>query len=98
MVRDVAETTPKRTRLGMPEAFAGCHTAGVEGYLLEGHVPAAEVQRLLAARPAAIGLAVPGMPVGSEMSMVSVSHTLRCSSDFNPPPKYVSRCTEKTDK
>jgi len=64
-VRDVVDTTPERKRLGMPEAFAGCHTATVAGYVLEGHVPAAEVKRLLADRPAAIGLAVPGMPVGS---------------------------------
>ena len=64
-VKDVVDTTPERKRLGMPEAFAGCHTASVAGYVLEGHVPAAEVQRLLAERPAAIGLAVPGMPLGS---------------------------------
>ena len=64
-VKDAVDTTPERKRLGMPEAFAGCHTATVAGYVLEGHVPAAEVQRLLAERPAAIGLAVPGMPIGS---------------------------------
>ena len=64
-VKDVVDTTPERKRLGMPEAFAGCHTASVAGYVLEGHVPAADVQRLLADRPAAIGLAVPGMPIGS---------------------------------
>jgi hypothetical protein len=64
-VKDVVDTRPERKRLGMPEAFAGCHTASVAGYVLEGHVPAAEVQRLLADRPAAVGLAVTGMPVGS---------------------------------
>jgi hypothetical protein len=64
-VRDVADPGPERRRLGMPEAFAGCHTATVSGYVLEGHVPASEVQRLLAERPAALGLAVPGMPGGS---------------------------------
>jgi len=64
-VKDVVDTAPERKRLGMPETFAGCHTATVAGYVLEGHVPAAEVQRLLADRPAAIGLAVPGMPIGS---------------------------------
>jgi hypothetical protein len=64
-VRDVVDTTPERKRLGMPEAFAGCHTATVSGYVLEGHVPAAEVQSLLASRLDAIGLAVPGMPLGS---------------------------------
>jgi hypothetical protein len=63
--KDVADTTPERRRLRMPESFAGCHTATVEGYVLEGHVPAAEVTRLLADRPDAIGLAVPDMPIGS---------------------------------
>ncbi|MEO7940811.1 MAG: DUF411 domain-containing protein [Burkholderiaceae bacterium] len=64
-VTDVANTAPIRQRLGLPERFAGCHTAVVDGYVIEGHVPAAEVRRLLASRPKAIGLAVPGMPVGS---------------------------------
>lgn len=50
---------------GIPEAMTSCHTARVEGYLLEGHVPVADVRRLLIARPEAIGLAVPGMPMGS---------------------------------
>ncbi|MDM0021229.1 DUF411 domain-containing protein [Variovorax saccharolyticus] len=54
-----------RKRLGMPERLASCHTAVVEGYALEGHVPAADVKRLLALKPPAVGLAVPGMPVGS---------------------------------
>jgi hypothetical protein len=64
-VREVADTVPVRARLGLPERFGSCHTATVDGYVLEGHVPTAEVQRLLAARPTAIGLAVPGMPLGS---------------------------------
>lgn len=46
----------------MPDSYASCHTATIEGHVLEGHVPAAEVKRLLAAKPKAIGLAVPGMP------------------------------------
>jgi len=54
-----------RARLGVPEAFGSCHTARVEGYVVEGHVPAADIQRLLRERPAALGLAVPGMPIGS---------------------------------
>ena len=49
----------------MPERFGSCHTATVEGYVLEGHVPAIEVKRLLEAGTKAIGLAVPSMPVGS---------------------------------
>ena len=54
-----------RTRLGMPIDFGSCHTGVVDGYALEGHVPAREVRRLLAERPEAIGLSVPAMPRGS---------------------------------
>lgn len=57
--------TAMRKRLGVEMAYASCHTARVGGYAIEGHVPAREIRRLLAERPAAIGLAVPGMPVGS---------------------------------
>jgi hypothetical protein len=54
-----------RSRLGIDKKHGSCHTAVVGGYALEGHVPAREVKRLLAEKPAAVGLAVPGMPVGS---------------------------------
>ncbi|WP_051078283.1 DUF411 domain-containing protein [Leeia oryzae] len=55
----------KRRQLGIPDSLGSCHTAQVGGYALEGHVPVTEIQRLLREKPAAIGLAVPGMPVGS---------------------------------
>ena len=64
-VTNVTDTAPVRSRLGMPERYGSCHTATVEGYVLEGHVPATDVHRLLKTRPKALGLAVPGMPVGS---------------------------------
>ncbi|WP_157264200.1 DUF411 domain-containing protein [Azohydromonas aeria] len=54
-----------RSRVGIDVKYGSCHTALIGGYALEGHVPAREIQRLLKERPAAIGLAVPGMPVGS---------------------------------
>lgn len=54
-----------RVRLGVPNALGGCHTALVGGYAVEGHVPAREIARLLKERPKAVGLAVPGMPVGA---------------------------------
>lgn len=57
--------TDKRAELGMPLKYGSCHTARVAGYAIEGHVPAREIQRLLSERPAAVGLAVPAMPVGS---------------------------------
>jgi len=49
----------------VPRALQSCHTAVVEGYVIEGHVPADLVDRLLRERPSVVGLAVPGMPVGS---------------------------------
>ena len=54
----------KRT-LGVPTGLTACHTAMVNGYLIEGHVPAADIDRLLAQKPKVTGLAVPGMPAGS---------------------------------
>lgn len=54
-----------KDQYGVPEALASCHTALVEGYVIEGHVPASDVQRLLSERPAVLGIAAPGMPVGS---------------------------------
>jgi len=54
----------KRT-LGVPDRITSCHTAVVNGYLIEGHVPAADIDRLLAQKPTIAGLAVPGMPVGA---------------------------------
>jgi hypothetical protein len=64
-VTETAEMSRVKARLGVPQALASCHTAEVGGYVIEGHVPAAEIKRLLAERPAGRGLAVPGMPVGS---------------------------------
>jgi hypothetical protein len=63
MVVHEGDPAAVRASLGVPEALASCHTAVVEGYVLEGHVPAADVRRLLAQRPEAAGLAVPGMPM-----------------------------------
>ena len=54
-----------RARLGLPPKLGSCHTALVGGYLVEGHVPASDVRKLLQQKPKALGLAVPGMPVGS---------------------------------
>ena len=65
VTNDVNDTAPVRQKLGLPDKFGSCHTALVGGYVLEGHVPAQEVKRLLREKPAAVGLAVPGMPIGS---------------------------------
>lgn len=54
-----------RAKLGIPQKLGSCHTALVGGYAVEGHVPAADIRRLLKDRPQAVGLTVPGMPVGA---------------------------------
>src|SRR3990167_3998706 len=61
---EVSDATKRdyRQRLGLADQFGSCHTALVGGYLLEGHVPAREIERLLKEKPRALGLAVPGMP------------------------------------
>lgn len=64
-VTEVDDTAAVRKRFGMPERLASCHTGVVDGYALEGHVPAADIRRLLSSKPQAVGLAVPGMPVGA---------------------------------
>ena len=64
-VSDVQSTAPYRQKYGVPDRLMSCHTAVVNGYAVEGHVPAADVQRLLKTKPAVKGIAVPGMPVGS---------------------------------
>lgn len=62
---DVPDTAIYRDRFGIPEHLGSCHTGLVDGYALEGHVPAADIKRLLSEKPKAVGLAVPGMPLGS---------------------------------
>jgi len=62
---DQEDLTPVKRQYQVPDELQSCHTAIVDGYVIEGHVPATEMQRLLAERPAIIGLAVPGMPIGS---------------------------------
>lgn len=64
-VGEAADLKAVRARLGVPAALAACHTAEIAGYVIEGHVPVAAIQRLLSQRPNAKGLAVPGMPIGS---------------------------------
>lgn len=59
------DLAPIRARYGVPDRYAGCHTAVAGAYAIEGHVPAADVERLLRERPMAVALAAPGMPAGS---------------------------------
>jgi len=64
-VRNADNVNPIKERVGVPLGKGSCHTAEVDGYFIEGHVPAEDVKRLLAERPDAKGLVVPGMPAGS---------------------------------
>ena len=62
---DVGDMTKVKAARGVPDQAQSCHTSIVEGYVVEGHVPAADVHRLLKEKPAVVGIAAPGMPVGS---------------------------------
>lgn len=62
---NVADVSALRRAAGLPDRFSSCHSAKIDGYLVEGHVPAADIRRLLAEKPKALGLAVPSMPPGS---------------------------------
>ena len=64
-VRNVEDVTPTAKRLAVPDKLRSCHTSEIEGYAIEGHVPVADIKRLLAERPKAAGIAVPGMVMGS---------------------------------
>lgn len=64
-IADTARINAVKARLGVPQELWSCHTAEVGGYIIEGHVPSAAIDRLLAEKPEAAGLAVPGMPAGS---------------------------------
>jgi len=64
-VRERSNLTDVKRAHRVPPSMASCHTAMIDGYVVEGHVPVADIQRMLRERPEAAGLAVPGMPVGS---------------------------------
>jgi hypothetical protein len=64
-VRNIDDTTAERAKAGVPSELASCHTGVVDGYAVEGHIPATVVKRMLQERPKIAGIAAPGMPVGS---------------------------------
>jgi hypothetical protein len=65
VAHDVDSLPKAREKAGMPSRYRACHIAQVDGYAVEGHVPATDIRRLLSEKPDAIGLAVPRMPIGS---------------------------------
>ena len=64
-IHEVSDISGNRKKLGMPDKFGSCHTSKIGAYVVEGHVPAADIARLLKEKPKALGLAVPSMPPGS---------------------------------
>ena len=62
---DVSDVSELKSEHNVPERLASCHTALVDGYVIEGHVPAEDIRRLLRERPNVVGISVPGMPVGA---------------------------------
>ncbi len=64
-VEEITDMTSVKTRFRVSEDLVSCHTAAIAGYVIEGHVPASAVNRLLGEKPIATGLAVPGMPAGA---------------------------------
>jgi hypothetical protein len=65
VAEDTDDLAAVKVRYQIPAKLQSCHTAIVDGYIIEGHVPAEDIRRLLAERPDVAGLAVPGMPIGS---------------------------------
>ena len=65
VAHDIENLTSVKIENGIHREFSSCHTAVIDGYVIEGHVPAEDIQRLLRDRPAVAGIAVPGMPIGS---------------------------------
>ena len=84
--KDSPDMPEIKTTLGVPTGLTACHTAIVNGYLIEGHVPAADIDRLLEQKPKIAGLAVPGMPTGSP------------GMEGGPPQRYQVLAFDKTGK
>lgn len=90
-VSDDPERASRRREIGIPDAAAGCHTALVDGYAVEGHVPLQAIERLLADRPDLVGIAVPGMPgdspgMGGDESTWASQHVVGISTDGSVNP------------
>ena len=75
-VKQTRDVYAEKKRLGVPEKLAACHTAIIDGYVVEGHITHRDIKRLLLFRPDVIGIAVPGMPVGTPgMEIGDIKHS-----------------------
>lgn len=93
-VATVIETSDVQTlkaQRGVPAELASCHTAVIAGYTIEGHVPARAIERLLAEKPSGLGLAVPGMPIGSPGMEGGRPETYDAVLFGNDPPRRFAR-------
>lgn len=100
-VVEQSNVMPLKERLGIPYGMGSCHTATVGEYVIEGHVPAAEVIRLLELKPKAKGLAVPGMPIGSpgmEQGGRQDPYTVWLFFDDAPPQAFATYPKKAVDK
>jgi hypothetical protein len=98
VTKDDVPLEPLKTKFGIPHSLAACHTATVNGYVIEGHVPVTDIHRLLAEKPRARGIAVPGMPVGSPGMEHGDDIEVYSVLLFQPDGRYTefSRYGEKT--
>jgi hypothetical protein len=90
-VVETADMQAVKTRLGVPVELASCHTAEIVGYIIEGHVPAQAITRLIAEKPNALGLALPGMPIGSPGMEGGTSETYEVILFGKRPPRTFGR-------
>jgi hypothetical protein len=90
-VHNESEMSRVKAQLGVSEELASCHTGFINGYVIEGHVPAEDIRQLLARRPKARGIAVPGMPIGSpgmEMGKQMDSYDVLLMADGQSPSVF----------
>ena len=95
-VHEVEDVTATARKLGVPDKLRSCHTSQIGGYVIEGHVPAADVKRLLATKPKTAGLAVPGMVMGSPgMTTATIAKPTRSSCSTRPARRASSPRTDR---
>ena len=88
---DLDDLAPIKRKLGVPQALEGCHTTVIDGYAIEGHVPAASIKRLLSERPAIKGISLPGMPAGSPGMSGKKTEPFEIYTITEGPPKVYDK-------
>ena len=88
---DLHDLTLTKRKYGVPKALEGCHTTVIDGYVIEGHVPAASIKRLLSERPAIKGISLPGMPAGSPGMSGKKTEAFEIYAITEGPPKVYAK-------